>query len=107
MLLFFQSLLPSLAWRCVITHGAAATATVASASLADIDWDLTNSTVSASYAAGQLWVVTTTNLSSQVTSNSSSAPDFNAVRSFSISGSFSNAALRITLLCKSSSSLLA
>ena len=36
----------------------ASTATVASASLADIDWDLSNSTVSASYAANTLKKVT-------------------------------------------------
>jgi hypothetical protein len=54
----------------------ASTATVASASLADIDWDLSNATVSASYAANTL---------KKVTFPLPVDADFNGVRAFELS----------------------
>lgn len=68
------------------------TITSASATLADINFDTGNSndpvyqSLSASYAAGRLWAVTTSGFTTAVAA-SGSAPDMNAVRSFSISGS--------------------
>jgi hypothetical protein len=69
------------------------TITSAYATLADINFDSGNSndpvyaSLSASYAAGRLWAVTTSGLTTAVVAGSGSAPDYNAVRSFSISGS--------------------
>lgn len=69
------------------------TSTVATASLADINFDTGNSNdplysnISTSLAANALYTVTTTNLTSLTVANSGSYPDLNAVRSFSISGS--------------------
>jgi hypothetical protein len=66
--------------------------TSASATLADINFDTGNSndpvyaSLSASYAAGRLWAVTTTDFNAAVVASGSSA-DYNAVRSFTISGS--------------------
>jgi hypothetical protein len=65
-----------------------ATYTTASATLSDINFDTGNSndplyaSISSSYAAGKLVVVTTTNLSTVTLAASGSAPDFNGVRSF-------------------------
>jgi hypothetical protein len=70
-----------------------ATVTSASATLADINFDTggtndpVNQSISASYAAGRLWTVTTSGWGAAVLAASGSSPDFNAVRSFSISGS--------------------
>lgn len=70
-----------------------ATVTVATSSLADINFDTGNSndpvnqSLSASLAANQLWTITTTNLSSNTLAGSGSYPDLNAVRSFVPSGS--------------------
>lgn len=67
--------------------------TSASATLADINFDTGNSndpvyqSLSASYADGKLWTLTTSGLSSAVLAASGSAPDLNAARSFSVSGS--------------------
>ncbi len=64
-----------------------------SASIADINFDTgnsndpLNSAISSSLAAGSLWTVTTSTLSTDVVAASGSYPDFNAVRSFSVSGS--------------------
>lgn len=66
----------------------AVTVTVGTASLADINFDTGNSNdpvnqnISSSYAAGTLYTVTTTNLTSQTVAGSGSYPDLNAVRSF-------------------------
>ena len=66
------------------------TLSVGTASLADINFDTGNSndpvnqTLSASYAAGTLYTLTTNGLNSTVLSASGSYPDFNAVRSFVI-----------------------
>jgi hypothetical protein len=57
--------------------------TVASTSLADINFDTGNS----SYAAGRLFTLTTSGLYAAVLAGSSSAPDYNAVRSWTISSS--------------------
>ena len=68
---------------------AAVTTVTASATIADINFDTGNSndpvnqSISASLAAGSLYTVATTNLSTA----SGSAPDLTAVRSFTISGS--------------------
>jgi hypothetical protein len=68
-------------------------ATFTSASLADIGFDTgnlndpVNSNISSSLSTGKLWVVTTSGLGADVASVSGSAPDFNAVRSFTVSGS--------------------
>lgn len=66
--------------------------TAATASLADINFDSGNSndpvylSLSASYAASRLWAITTTNFNAAVIATGSSA-DYNAVRSFTVSGS--------------------
>lgn len=67
--------------------------TSASATLADINFDTGNSndpvyaSLSASYAAGKLWTITSTTLNLSMSAASGSALDLNAVRSFTISGS--------------------
>lgn len=67
--------------------------TVASCSLADINFDTGNSndplyqSISASYASGRLFTLTTVGLAAAVLAGSSSYPDYNAVRSFTISSS--------------------
>jgi hypothetical protein len=69
------------------------TANVGTASLVDINFDTGNSndpvgqSISASLAAGRLWTITTSGLSAAVLAASGSAPDLNAVRSFTVSGS--------------------
>lgn len=69
------------------------TVTIATASLADINFDTGNSndpinaSISASYAAGGLFTYTTVGLSTSVLAASGSYPDLNAVRSFTVSGS--------------------
>lgn len=61
---------------------------VASASLADINFDTGNSndpvygSLSASYSAGRLWTITTKGLTATSSAGSGSVPDLNAVRSF-------------------------
>jgi len=66
---------------------------VASASIADINFDTgnandpVNQSISSSLAAGALYTYTTTNFSANSLTASGSAPDLNAVRSFTISGS--------------------
>lgn len=66
------------------------TATSASATLSDINFDTGNSndpvqaSISASYSAGRLFSITTTNLTSQAIAGSGSAPDVNGVRSFKL-----------------------
>jgi hypothetical protein len=73
-------------------------ATSASATLSDINFDLgnandpVNASISASYAAGRLFTLTTTNLTSQALAGSGSAPDVNGVRSFKLVATSSNAA---------------
>lgn len=68
-------------------------ATVASASLADINFDTGNvndlvaQSLSASFASAKLWTVTTVGLTTTSSNASGSAPDLNAVRSFTVSGS--------------------
>jgi len=70
--------------------------TWATASISDINFDTGNSNdpvntnISTSYAAGTLWTITTgatTALGTAVNSASGSFPDFNAARSFTVSGS--------------------
>lgn len=74
------------------------TATSASATLSDIAFDLgnandpVNASLSASYAAGRLFKITTTNLTSQCLAGSGSAPDINGIRSFKLVATSSNAA---------------
>jgi hypothetical protein len=64
--------------------------TSASATISDINFDTGNSndplysSISASYALGRLFTVTTVNLNSSALTTSGSAPDFNGVRSFTI-----------------------
>ena len=73
------------------------TATSASATLSDINFDLgnandpVNASISASYAAGRLFTLTTTNFTSQALAGSGSAPDMNGVRSFKLVATSSNA----------------
>lgn len=70
-----------------------ATYTSASATLADINFDTGNSNdpinalISSSYAAGTLQTITTVGFGAAVLAASSSTIDYNAVRSFSVSGS--------------------
>ena len=70
--------------------------TWASASIADINFDTgnsndpVNSNISTSLAAGSLWTITTgktTSLGAAVLAGSASLPDFNNVRTFTVSGS--------------------
>jgi len=67
--------------------------TVASTSFADINFDSGNSndpvvaSLSASYAAGNLRTITTVGFGASSLTNSGSLPDFNAVRSFTVSAS--------------------
>ncbi len=71
---------------------------VGSASLADIGFDTGNSndpiygSLSASLAAGRLFTLTTNGLLAATLAGSGSAPDYNAVRSFTISASAAGAA---------------
>lgn len=66
----------------------AVTAAVGTASIADINFDTGNSNdpvnqnISSSLAAGTLYTLSTTNLTSQTVNGSGSYPDLNAVRSF-------------------------
>ena len=74
-------------------HNVSQTGSFASASISDINFDTGNSndpvnaSISASYAASKLWTFTTIGLNAAVLAASGSAPDFNSVRSFSVSGS--------------------
>ena len=77
----------------VNNHTAWNTATVATASnLSDINFDTgnsndsVNSNISTSFAANHLWTITTSGLAAAVATASGSAPDFNAARSFTVSG---------------------
>ncbi len=69
-------------------HTSSVSITVATASISDINFDTGNSndpvaaSLSASYAAGNLYTVSTTNLTAQAVSSFGSYPDLNAVRSF-------------------------
>jgi len=69
-------------------HTSSVSITVASASISDINFDTGNSndpvaqSLSASYAAGNLYTVSTTNLTAQAVASFGSYPDLNAVRSF-------------------------
>lgn len=75
------------------TQASVAVASSASATVADIYFDTGNSNdplntnISASLAAGKLFVLKTSNFGSSVYTTSGSYPNFNAVRSFTISGS--------------------
>jgi len=79
------------------------TMTSASATIADVNFDTGNSndplysSLSSSLGLSRLWVMTSTNLSSVVVAASGSAPDFNGVRSFTISEVATSASLSTTL----------
>jgi hypothetical protein len=69
-------------------HTSSVSITVASASLSDINFDTGNSndpvaqSLSSSYAAGNLYTISTTNLTANAVTSFGAYPDLNAVRSF-------------------------
>ena len=69
-------------------HTSSVSITIATASLSDINFDTGNSndpvaqSLSASYASGSLYTVSTTNLTANAVASFGSYPDLNAVRSF-------------------------